>query len=267
MEKRIVKEIKIPKGAKNIEARVINGKPYVSYEYYFDPIAHKEVFEEIKGTSEWLDKYFPIVHAGALSLDDVIFKHKPQTINQAFFKKRFEIAYNMGLYNFRAQAMDPSLDENDNIIFKAGEKPAIGKPAIWWDIELKHFFPQKSSRLGSTNERVAFLGVLMKELVENYNYSISDAWYAICDQSREICNCADTIKGNVHIETTGSRKLGKWADLGNEYKITKNMKNGYSLEGCLYQSYGNVCTLSFIIKDLLPEHFNKMSLGWGTMNV
>lgn len=266
MEKRIKQEIQIPKGAKNVDVRMINGKPYVMYDFYFDH-SFKEAMEEIKGTNEWLDKYFPVVHAGTISLDDEIFKHKPETVNQVIFKKRLEHALNMNIYNFRAQVMDPSLDKDGNIIFKAGEKPAIGQPTMWWDLQVQHYFPKKRSRMGSPNQRIIFLAVLMRELVNNYNYTISEAWKAICDQSREICNCADTIQGKKYIEPTGSRKIGQWADLGNVYKITKHNEKSFALEGSNYNFSGNFCTLSFIIGDHKLGNFHKSSLGWMVMDV
>ena len=265
-KKQFRQEVQIPKGAKNVEFRMIDGKPYVVFDVYFNQ-SHKEILEEIKGTNEWLDKYFPVVHAGTITLDDEIFKHKPETVKQAFFKKRLEHALNMNIYNFRAQAMDPSLDENGNIIFKAGEMPAIGQPTLWWDLQMQYYFPQKRSRMGSPDQRVIFLGVLMRELVCTYNYTINDSWIAICDQSREICNCEDTIHGKKHMEPTGSRKIGKWADLGNVYKITKHTEKSFALEGSKYDFAGSFCSLSFIIGDHKLGNFHKSSLGWMVMDV
>ena len=48
--------------------------------------------EEIKGTQEYLDKYFPIAKASTLSLEDEFLKHRAQTDNQKKFKKMLNAA-------------------------------------------------------------------------------------------------------------------------------------------------------------------------------
>ena len=122
--------------------------------------------EETKGTQEYIEKYFPIAKASSLSLEDEFLKHRAQTDNQKKVKKMLKAAIKSGLEDFRAQRMDASFDEEGNICYKAGMKPAVGKSANWWNEKAKEFMPEKESRLGMTEQRIAFLGLRMKYLIE-----------------------------------------------------------------------------------------------------
>ena len=86
--------------------------------------------EEIKGTQEYIEKYFPIAKASTLSLKDEFLKHEPETEKQRKFKNALILAIKSGLYDFRAQRMDACFDEEGNICFKAGMKPAVGKLSV-----------------------------------------------------------------------------------------------------------------------------------------
>ena len=41
-------------------------------------------------------------------------------------------------------------------------KPAVGRTVKWWKKKAKEFMPEKESRIGTTNERIAFLALLIK---------------------------------------------------------------------------------------------------------
>ena len=112
MQKRLKMEVtSIPKGATNLEAKVVNDKVFVYFDYEVD----QSYLEEMKGSKEWLDKYFPVVHASSLFMQDKILRHKPESLNQVLFKKRVEDAINSGLENFRAQRMDASIGEDGHL--------------------------------------------------------------------------------------------------------------------------------------------------------
>ena len=83
--------------------------------------------EEIKGTQEYIEKYFPIVKVSSLSVEDDFLKYMPETDNQKKFRKMLIDAIELGLQDFRAQRMDASFDEEGNICYKAGMKPSVGK--------------------------------------------------------------------------------------------------------------------------------------------
>lgn len=196
----------------------------------------REVEEEFQ-IETYIDEYFPIVRASKLSLKDKFLKHKPQTDRQEKFKNMLVEAIESGLYDFRAQRMDPSFDKEGKICYGKGMKPAIRRDCCWWDVKAMNFMPDMNSRLGTTKERIAFLGVLIKDLIKKQGYTISEAWEAVCDQSEKLGNYG----GNTlpEFERTGSRQVGEWYDLGNTRKITVDETDRYFRFGGSYMSDGS----------------------------
>ena len=58
-------------------------------------------------------------------------------------------------------------------------------------------------------------------MVEEEKYKVKDAWKAVCVNSKDIGHYHDSKNPKRDFERTGSRKVGKWYDLGNTYKIVK----------------------------------------------
>ena len=237
-------------------------------------VERKEVLteEEIKGTQEYIEKYFPIVPASTFSIEDEAFKHEPKTDRQKQFKDMLFTAIKSGLSDFRAQRMDPSLDEEGNICFCVGKSPAIRRSIKWWDENAKKFMPEKESRIGSVEQRIAFLGALIKHFVEEKVYTVEEAWKAVCDQSKYLGYYADSPDSpNIYqsFDRTGSRKVGKWYDLGNTYKICfDDQEGGFVYVGGHYESYGNESPLADIggvEKDKNCQH--KRATGWIVLSV
>lgn len=266
MKKKLLQEVILPSGAQNIELTTVNNKIQILFDIVEDQ-NQKCGIEESKGTKKWLDKYFPIVPASTLSLDDEIFHHEPKMKKQREFKEKLIKVINYGLYDFRAQRMDPCLDENGNICFKSGMMPAVRKSMIWWAKQAKEFLPEKESRLGSEEERIAFLALLMKELIEEWGYSISDAWEAVCDQSSGIGHYWDSKDAKHDFEPTGSRQVGRWYDLGNTYKIVKNNTNGFFLAGGNYKRVSDFYPLISMQHDNSPNDTKYVSVGWTVLSV
>lgn len=219
--------------------------------------------EETKGTQEYIEKYFPIVKASSLSLEDEFLKHIAQTDNQRNFKKMIENAIKSGLQDFRAQRMDVSFDEEGNICYKAGMRPAVGKSVNWWKEKAKEFMPEKESRLGTTKERIAFLGLLIKYLIEEKGYTVANAWKAVCDQSKELGHYWDSKDAKHEFESTGSRQIGEWYDLANTYKITVDDEaSGFSFVGGNYDNCGNNYPLADVDDVDFPNDDCFCSIGW-----
>ena len=219
--------------------------------------------EEIKGTQEYIEKYFPIVKASTLSLEDEFLKHKPETNQQTRFKNALISAIKSGLSDFRAQRMDACFDEEGNICFKAGMKPAVGKSANWWKETAKKFMPEKGSRLGTTKERIAFLGLLIRYLIEEKGYTVSNAWKAVCDQSKDLGHYWDSENAKHDFEDTGSRQVGEWYDLANTYKITVDDEaGGFSLVGGSCGDVGNICPLADVGSVGSPNDGYYVGVGW-----
>ena len=224
--------------------------------------------EEIKGTQEYIEKYFPIAKASTLSLKDEFLKHEPETEEQRKFKNALISAIKSGLSDFRAQRMDACFDEEGNICFKAGMKPAVGKSPNWWKGTAEKFMPEKGSRLGTTKERIAFLGLLIKYLIEEKGYTVSNAWKAVCDQSKDLGHYWDSENAKHDFEDTGSRQVSEWYDLANTYKITVDDEvGGFSLVGGLCNCNGNDCPLADVYSVYSPGNEYNNSVGWLVLSV
>ena len=224
--------------------------------------------EEIKGTHEYIDKYFPIAKASTLSLEDEFLKHEPETNKQTRFKNALISAIESGLSDFRAQRMDACFDEKGNICFKAGMKPAVGKLSVNdWKRVAKEFLPEKQSRLGTTKERIAFLGLLIKYLIEEKGYEVKEAWKAVCDQSKDLGHYLNSENAKHDLEDTGSRQVGEWYDLANTYKITVDDEaNGFSIIGGNYNDYGTI-PLADVDRVNFPYNVYYYSVGWFVLSV
>ena len=235
-------------------------------EYLQNPEGNDQ--EEIKGTQEYIEKYFPIAKASTLSLEDEFLKHEPETNQQTRFKNALISAIESGLSDFRAQRMDACFDEEGNIYFKAGMKPAVGKSPNWWKENAKKFMPEKGSRLGTTKERIAFLGLLIRYLIEEKGYTVSNAWKAVCDQSKDLGHYWDSENAKHDFEDTGSRRVGEWYDLANTCKITVDDEaGGFSLVGGNYDNNGDDYPLADVFSINHPNNVFGSSVGWLVLSV
>lgn len=208
-------------------------------------------------------KYFPVVKARDLKVEDFL-GYKPRNSAQRKFKNALISAIKSGLYDFRAQRMDPSV-EGEKIIYKEGNIPCVGKTAEQWKILAEKFWPEKESRLGTTKERTAFLGLIIRYLIDERGYEERIAWREVCDQSKFLGHYWDSPNAKCKLETTGSRMVGEWCDLGNTKKITIN-ENGnnniFSEFGGYYGISGELYPLSEMIILPYPTSPAKYSTGW-----
>lgn len=213
---------------------------------------------------EYLNKYFPIVRASMLSIEDKFLNHEPRNSTQRMLKRELIYAIKSGLYDFRAQRIDPSIDESGKIIYEENSLPCVGKTPKQWKILAEEFLPEKESRLGTTKERIAFLGTLIKYLVEERGYEVRVAWREVCDLSKYLGHYWDSPNPKHKFELTGSRPVGEWYDLGNTKKITINddERGGFSEFGGYYGISGYLYPLAEIIKVYYPSSPCKYSTGW-----
>lgn len=224
--------------------------------------------EEERSTLECLEKYFPVVGASTLSTEDEAFKYEPNSKKQKKFKKMLFDAIESGLSDFRAQKMDPSFDYQGRICFGMELKPAVGKSANWWKENAEKFMPAKRSRIGTTKERIIFLGFIIKYLIEEKDYSVENAWKAVCDQSKDLGHYRDSKDSKHDFETTGSREIGKWNDLANTYKITVNDEfSVFSVFGGDFTNDGNEYPLADIFNYQNPDDEHDFGVAWMVMDV
>ena len=172
-----------------------------------------------------------LVEASKLSLDDEFMKYKPQTNHEKAFKKLISEAIKSGLKDFYRPVLDPSFnDDMTGICYEFGKKPAVGKSYNWWVNTAKEFM--QNSRLGTRYEYVAFLGLLIKKLVES-GWSISKSWRAVCTDSKKLGHYWNSSDAKHAFEDTGSREVCGFYDLANTFKILAEDKEtgGFWLAG------------------------------------
>ena len=187
------------------------------------------------------DNMFVLVEASQLSLNDKFMKHKPTTNNQRKLKESLTEAIEGGLSNFWLSRMDPSFNEDGtDIVFEAGKIPAVGRYYNWWEEKAKQYLPERGSHLGTITEYVAFLGVIIKNLIAG-GWSVSKAWKAVCDDSRKLGHYLNSENAKHGFEATGSREVCGFCDLANTHKILAWDKaaGGFWLVGgsCFFFSY------------------------------
>lgn len=207
---------------------------------------------------------FKKVPASELRLDDAFMNHQPKTKAELNFKEELETAIKKGLQDFWCPMFDPSFDDNGCICYEPGKMPAVGKSYNWWEKEAEAFCPEQGSRLGIKSERIAFLAVLIKELIAS-GWKVADAWSAVCNDSKELGHYWNSKDANHDFEPTGSREVCGWYDLANIYKILKEDEEeagGFWLAGGIYNRYST----SFPLADLYLN-FNRDcdffgSCGW-----
>lgn len=160
--------------------------------------------------------------------------------------------------------MDPAFtDDEDNICFVSGKKPAVGKSYDWWGETGKKYRPDCNSRLGTRLEYGAFLGVLIKNLVED-GKSIEWAWNAVCNDSKELGHYQDSENSKYDFEPTGSRGICGFYDLANTYKILleDNDIGGFWLAGGWYGGSSYNAALSDLVLFGNKGGNRSRSVGW-----
>ncbi len=212
--------------------------------------------------SKWFDKMFPIVEASKLSLYDKFMRYKPTTPLQMWLKRTLKASIKAGLKDFRRPAMDPSF-KDDKVVYEAGLMPATGKSCNWWRENAKKFMPERNSRLGTVTEYAAFLGVLIKYLINKMGYTVSQAWKAVCDDSKELGHYWNSENAKRSFEATGSRLIGLFYDLANTCKILSNDDgSGFLLASGYYKFVSNFCPLADMFTVLNPNGNCFGNVGW-----
>ena len=221
----------------------------------------------MKNVNEF-DKMFPIVRASKLSLNDKFMQHKPNTDNQKkVFKFLVEIIKS-GMSDFRRPAMDPSKDEDGNIVFEFGNQPVDNYSAKQWNKIAEMFMAEKNSRMGFERHYYAFLGVIINHLVNEQGYDVEDAWKAVCDDSRELGHYRNSEDAQEDFEPTGNRKVSGFYDLGNTYKIIrKDNGKGFLNAGGYYCGDSTIHPLASMHPIRTPNLYCTCSVGWLIMDV
>jgi len=164
------------------------------------------------------DEMFVLVEASKLSMDDEFMKYKRRTDREEKFAQALYTVIKGGIKDFYRPKVDPSFNEEGEICFGFGLKPAVGKSYNWWYAHAMRVDPKRKSRLGTKTQYIAFLGVLIKRLVED-GWSVENAWDAVCNNSKKLGHYKDSDGAKGFAEITGSREFCGFFDLANTSKI------------------------------------------------
>ena len=186
---------------------------------------------------ENLQDVFVLVEASKLSLDDEFMKHEPKTEREETFKEQLTEAIKKGVKDFWRPKYDPSFnEEGTGICYVEGKEPALFEAYDWWKEVARAFCPERRSRLGTKSEYVAFLGVLIKKLIES-GWKVEEAWSAVCNDSSELGNYINSkiSRYDSLFEDTGSREICGFFDLANTTKIlAEDDDSCWVAGGCSY---------------------------------
>lgn len=210
-----------------------------------------------------LEEKFPIVDIEGVSFKDKFMKHNPKTPNETRVKRAIITAKRRDMRNFRRAAIVPSFyaKRGGELTFDYGEEgPAVGMTPEWWEETAKKFMPTKDSRLGNIIEYDVFLGTVIKNLVENENYSIKEAWRITCDSQLIASNLGPC-------KTKGKHARGRIF----EHNAIRKIVKGYGDEGfiiignCVERE--NMLYAASIREINLPNTVYLRSVGWIVLDV
>lgn len=200
-----------------------------------DTIRNKKTTHEITTKKLKVDSdMLKLVEASKLSLDDKFMQYESKEgTNEARIKKWLtRIIQSGNIDDFYRPKMDPSFAGN-SICYVAGKMPAVGKSKIWW----KRAAKRVGLQLGTEKQYIAFIGCLIKDLVEA-GWDVTEAWYAVCSDSKSLGHFYNSEGAKCDLEMTGSREVCGFYDLGNTQKILEE-DEGY----CLFYDIDSTCEL------------------------
>lgn len=215
--------------------------------------------------TELKNETFMLVEASKLSLNDKFMQYEPKEDDGRVlqYKRLLTKAIKSGLLkDFWRPKCDPSFNEG-GICYESGKKPAVGKSYNWWSQVAKRFKPEYNSRLGTKTDYVAFLGVLIKKLVEN-GWTVERAWNAVCNDSKELGHYWNSENAKNDFELTGCREICGFYDLANCYKILAEdgETGGFWRAGGCYIRGSDYYPLAGLICNDYQNGGNFFSVGW-----
>ena len=250
----------VPEGTKITKAGMKRSRDGKSVEFFITT----EFIQELN--MDHFDELFPIIDPSEL-IGHKLLEHKPETERQSKLLKDIQKCFELKLPAFRAPCMDPS-EEDGKIVFKAGNKAAVGHSPVWWKEECRKIMPTKNSRIGTELHRAAFLGKQIKYLIEKKRYTVEDAWKAVCDESRLLGHYRNSPASIRAFELTGSRQVGGFYDLANTYKIIETWEpSNFLMVGGYYNNFSDMCPLMDMLSINNPEENLENSVAWIILDV
>ena len=173
-----------------------------------------------------------LIEAESLSVNDISLQYEPKTECERKTKRLILQAIEKKVKNFERPICDPSFTDKrkTDICFVPGKMPAVGKSYNWW----KDIARKLKLKLGTRLQYAAFLGVLIKKLIEE-GKSVEWAWNAVCNDSKELGHYWDSEDAKHAFEPTGSRYICGFCDLANTCKILAEDEDA----GCFWLAGGD----------------------------
>ena len=239
--------------------------------------------EAKKSNSMWeIEHLFVQIEAESLSMDDEFMKYEPRTKREKRTKELIAEGIKSRVKNFYRPILDPAFDIDgideiyiywwcmrrcvdplfaEGIVYGGWKKPAGGQSCRWWVDAAKKYAPSRNSRLGTRLEYGAFLGVLIKKLIEK-GKSVEWAWNAVCNDSKELGHYRDSYDARPEFESTGSRCICGFYDLANTEKILAEDEEagGFWIAGGRYLDWGGGCPLAHL--ELTTGRRCHEGVGW-----
>lgn len=189
----------------------------------------------------------------------ILIEHETANDAEVEFKNALKEAISASVHDFEVFICDPSIDKNGKLQFVPGFIPAVGYSYA----ELENLAERNGLRLGNKFEYVLFLGTLINKLIVE-GWSESEAWNAVCFDSKELGHYYNSVDAKHDFEPTGSRKIVGKCDFANTGKIlAKDEKTGgFWLAGGCYFILGDTCPLASFSLDDRYDYRHKFYVGW-----
>ncbi|MBP3285308.1 MAG: hypothetical protein J6M02_07430 [Clostridia bacterium] len=209
---------------------------------------------------------FGLIKASELTMADVFMQYKPRSDRQREFKELLTEAIQHGLEDFYHPKCDPALIRG-KLCFNGNSSethPAVGHSYNWWKKKSAELTTKYHCRLGTRFEYAAFLGVIIKSLIDN-GWAVEEAWHVVCDDSRKIGNYENSPLPSELLDLIGTRRgVCGFLDLANTYKILAGDTDDGSfwLASGSYEDLGEASPLAdmYCCKDRNP--CSDRSVGW-----
>lgn len=229
------------------------------------------------------------IESSKLSFDDEFMMHEPKNEREQELKKLLADVIDKVILDFYRPIMDPSFGkpkkdedwryawmEENTLSYKEGGVPAIRGIAYprtgsyqsyssWKDLARNFCWPR--SRIGTKDEYIAFLGVLIKKMIKE-GWSVDEAWDAVCNDSKKLGHYCDSIDSKGQLERTGSREICGFFDLANTYKLLagnpEKFKDytGFWLAGGCYGDRGDEKPIATLCHMDCQFSFLNNCVGW-----
>ena len=223
---------------------------------YYTTLDEDDDISMQESTSEY-EEMFPIVDIESVSITDSFMAYNPTTPNQTRVRRDIRTAKRKQMKNFRRAELIPSFQEDGrSICYEVDGRPAVGRTPKWWRDILEKFDSEKNSRMGNILEYDAFLGTVIKRLVEKENYSVEKAWEIVCDSRINSWNLERS-------KSEGKEIIGKVYDRENIRQIVHGYQGtDFLLIGSLYEKGSMVSPIATIEEVESPASYYEKATGW-----